>query len=755
MRKIKILHLITDFESGGAQIQLLNTLKRIDGECFECHVAFILGKGSLSPQLKGTGVEVFDLTNRGKFTFTSVYRLYSILRKLKIDILHTHLVHASLLGRAVAPFAGVRHVLSTRHFGYDTKENNWIYYLERKTCHLDSAIVAVSAAVRRHVLEGNPRASNNVLVIENGVEIKELALGPNQSRIRNKFRIVSVGRLHRIKRFDVLVKAVQMLRDKLGDFEVLIVGEGENRKNLEALISDLGVEEKVELVGDKPNIEVLALLRRSDLYVQCSDWEGFGLAVAEAMAQSLPVIAASVGGLKDLINTGVDGLLIPPSDPAALADSIERIANDSAYSAKLGGNARKTAKSRFNLGNSIALLEQLYRNMCSQKYVEGRAGHEKIRVMQIITRLNVGGAARHVIVLASRLNPESFDSILISGKEQSSEGDMMHLASNATTINIPELQRNISPLRDLKSLWAIYKIIRQFKPHIVHCHTSKAGVLGRVAAKLAGVPITIYTYHGHIFGGFFSEGATRCFLQIEKVLSLFTTKIISISRVIYDDLSRLRIVNGNGEIIENGFDLDEYVCSRRLSGKFRQELSLNKEHILIGAVGRFVPTKGWSVLLVAAHEFLKTSSRIRLVLVGDGELKQQLLENVHELGIEKQVIFTGFQNNLVEVYSDLDIFVLPSIREGMPTVLIEAICSGVPVVATNVDAVPELVNEETGLLVNAGDSTELSAAISMAIHRLPWQLDSRTRSRYRDRFNSMRLVKDFERLYKELVEKHI
>jgi|GEM_PF-468787 len=753
MEKIKVLHLITDLEPGGAQLLLLRTSRGIDSERFEFYVAFMLGKGTLSAEFQSCGIKVLDLTRGKKFSWISPFKLFMVLRKYKIDILHTHLVHASLLGRVVGRMAGVSAVISTRHFGYDPKVKSLIYYLERKSGFLDKRIIAVSAAVKKYFSCTNPAIENRICVIYNGLDIDSETQRDLCGELMPEFRILSAGRLHKIKRFDILIRAAAIIKEQNKDFRVLIAGDGPERHYLQTLIRELNLQDNVYLAGQKTNSEIIGLIKNSDLYVQSSDWEAFGLSILEAMSQSLAVVATNVGGIPEIIKNGYDGILVSPSDPQELAVTILRLLKNRRLRKLLGENARKRVEQNFILKQSVAKQQELYQELWGKSEHKRPVSNAKHRILQIITRLNIGGAARHVIILSSNLNDHRFDCQLVTGKERKSEGNMRHLARNMKMIDIPELQREISIIRDIKAFWKIYRHIRKYKPHIVHTHTSKAGVLGRIAAKMAGTPITIHTFHGHIFGDFFSPLKTKLFLFIERLMSRFTTRIISISELIHNDLINLRIINGNGRIIENGFDLNQFVNVGRSVGNFRQDLGLEPEDILVGTVARLVPTKGCSYLLDAAPSFLDLSPSIRLVIVGDGELKDELQRQVRSLGIERKVIFTGFREDMLEVYSAFDILVLPSLREGLPTVIIEALCCGLPVVATNVDAVPDLVTPEMGILVEPKNSEALAEAVREAVKRLPWRLDDRIRQHFSRRFGTERLVQDMKRLYDELAHR--
>jgi glycosyltransferase involved in cell wall biosynthesis len=367
---------------------------------------------------------------------------------------------------------------------------------------------------------------------------------------------------------------------------------------------------------------------------------------------------------------------------------------------------------------------------------------KKIKILRVIARLNIGGPAIHAILLSHELDKISYKTILVKGSEGQKEGDMMYLAESKgiKPVVIPELGREIGFKNDLVAFYKLYKLIKSEKPDIVHTHTAKAGFLGRIAAWLAGAPVILHTFHGHVLKGYFGRLKSWVFIQIEKILACISTRIITLS----DELKKELIDMGIGkekkfEVIPIGLELKPFLeigefvppplnplplregkgkggGKGRFFGEFKKELGLSEDVVLIGIVGRLVPIKGHKYFLEAAKEisskFQVPSSKLKFVIVGDGELRQELEAYAKELGISDNVIFTGFKQELPKIYSDLNIVVLTSLNEGTPVSIIEAMAAGKPVVATNVGGVPSLVRHSVnGLLVRSQDVKALTEAI--------------------------------------------
>jgi len=248
------------------------------------------------------------------------------------------------------------------------------------------------------------------------------------------------------------------------------------------------------------------------------------------------------------------------------------------------------------------------------------------------------------------------------------------------------------------------RAIRRMGPDIVHTHSSKAGFLGRLAARAAGVPHIVHTPHGHVFEGYFSPVATRAFTVLERLAARWTDRIITLS----DEEARDHLRRGVGRpdqfvTIPSGVELDV------VSGASPTRLLAGGP--IVGAVARLAPVKGLQYLIDAAPEILRRCPEARFLLVGDGEMRSVLQAQVHTLGLSDRIVFTGFREDIPALIAGMDVFVLPSINEGMGRVLVMAMALGKPIVATRVGGVAELLGDgEAGLLVPPRDPAALAEA---------------------------------------------
>ena len=374
--------------------------------------------------------------------------------------------------------------------------------------------------------------------------------------------------------------------------------------------------------------------------------------------------------------------------------------------------------------------------------------------MRIIARLNVGGPATHVTLLNEGLSHLGYECLLVTGTEGDREGSMKDLVTSRqlSVEIIPELGREISLHQDIVTLFKLYRLMRRWRPHIVHTHTAKAGFVGRVAARLAGVPLVLHTFHGHVFHGYFSAAKTQLFIQLEKFGARLSDRLVTISPHLRQEIASYGVCDRTHiEVIPLGFELDALKCLPA-RGTFRAQLNLGEDERLIAAVGRLVPIKNLHLFLDAAALACRQNPQIRFALIGDGELRFELEAYAQKLGISKVVTFTGWRRDLAQVYADLDAVVISSDNEGTPASLIEAMAAGCPVISTRVGGVPDIIIDgQTGRLVPPKDAEALAKAI-LNIFNSPkdtLQMAQQAQDFALSQFNSRLLITDIHHLYKD------
>ncbi len=376
-----------------------------------------------------------------------------------------------------------------------------------------------------------------------------------------------------------------------------------------------------------------------------------------------------------------------------------------------------------------------------------------LKIIRIQSRICLGGPALHTILLTAHLNREKFRTILVGGALEPGEGDISFWAesNNVTFTQIEQMGRDIFFLKDMFALIKLYRLIKREKPQIVHTHTAKAGALGRLAAWLARVPHIYHTFHGHTFSGYFNVFVTRAIIFLERLLAKVTTRIIVISASQQEEIcQRFKITEKKKtKIIPLGYDFSK--LAQPAGGFLENFAPVHRNKLKIGAIGRLVPVKDHRLLL-DAFALVKQKKNVNgtvLFIVGDGELKNELRNYSERLGLHNDVIFTGSISNIQDVYDDLDLVVLTSKNEGTPVSLIEAMYHGVPILATEVGGVKDIVPDSCGVLVKNRHPQDLAFALNRMIIDREYRNSFRNRGReyVLENFSAKRLVRDIEALY--------
>ena len=373
----------------------------------------------------------------------------------------------------------------------------------------------------------------------------------------------------------------------------------------------------------------------------------------------------------------------------------------------------------------------------------------------------MGGPALHVAYLTAGLRERGYDTTLVAGTLARGEDSMAFVADelDVDVVRIDELGREISPLRDLVATLRLARLIRRERPDILHTHTAKAGTVGRVAALLAGrkgPPIVVHTFHGHVLRGYFGPVRSLFFRLLERWLAGRTTALIAVSPQVRDDLVALHVAPpGRFVVIRLGIELDVRVAGSQ-DGRLesRRYLGIPGDRFAVGWIGRMTAVKRTDDVLIAFKRLRDGGVDACLCMVGDGPDRAHLERRAHELGIVKDTLFLGYQEDVAPFYAAFDALVLPSSNEGTPVSAIEALAAERPVVATRVGGVPDVVEEgEDGFLVEPGATDELADRLAQLARdpALRERMGEAGRARVLPRYAVERLVDDVDRLYRSLL----
>ncbi len=383
---------------------------------------------------------------------------------------------------------------------------------------------------------------------------------------------------------------------------------------------------------------------------------------------------------------------------------------------------------------------------------------------RVIARLNVGGPAQHVVLLARGLDPATYDSTLLAGAVGPGEREMTlndgpHSDPSVVVERVPGLAPLASPLADLRAVWWLYRRFRRIRPDLVHTHTAKAGAVGRLAAALAGVPVRLHTYHGHVLGGgYFSAPRTAAYRFIERQLARLSHRLIALSGAQERELAeRHRIAPSEKfRVVPLGLELEAFTRVDRAAARarVRRELGLDEADRVVAIVGRVVPIKNHRLLFQAISRMEDGPRPVRALVVGDGEagLVRELQRLAESLGLASRVRWLGWRQDLPDLYAASDALAVPSIDEGTPVAVIEALATGTPVVARAVGGIPEMLRDvPCARLVGSPDPIDFATGLQSILEAppLPEPDRARVRSAVAARHAATRLVRDIAALYEQ------
>jgi glycosyltransferase involved in cell wall biosynthesis len=386
---------------------------------------------------------------------------------------------------------------------------------------------------------------------------------------------------------------------------------------------------------------------------------------------------------------------------------------------------------------------------------------EPVRVLRVIARLNMGGPALHVAYLTAGLAERGYETTLVAGSLARGEDSMAFVADELglSVRSVPELHRDISPVRDAVAAFRLARLIRRERPTILHTHTAKAGAVGRLAALLAGgarPPIVVHTFHGHVLRGYFDPLRTLGFRLLERLLARVSTALVAVSPQVRDDLVALGVApRDRFAVVRLGIELvDRVAGDDTLRNETRRVLGIAPERFVVGWIGRMTGVKRTGDVLLAFRRLRDLGVDACLCMVGDGPDREGVERRAHDLGLMRDTLFLGYQEEVARFYAAVDVVILPSINEGTPVTAIEALAAGRPVVATRVGGVPDVVRDgETGFLVPAGATDELAERLArLAVDpELRERMGRAGRDDVLARYAVDRLVDDVDLLYQSLL----
>jgi glycosyltransferase involved in cell wall biosynthesis len=383
-----------------------------------------------------------------------------------------------------------------------------------------------------------------------------------------------------------------------------------------------------------------------------------------------------------------------------------------------------------------------------------------MRIVQLITRLIIGGAQQNVLLTCRGLLRRGHDVTLLTGPETGVEGAMFDVAQDygIRVELVKNLRRNILPLKDVCAIPELIRALRRLKPDIVHTHSSKAGILGRFTARLAGVPVVIHTIHGLPFFRGQNTLVNRAYILAERLAATQADRIVAVAQAMVSQAVAAGVARPEKfTTVCAGFDTESFFPNPRRGASVRKELGIPSEAFVVGKVARLAPNKGHQFLLEALGPLMERHRNLWCLLVGDGLLRSAIETTIKQMGIDQRVRLAGLVSpaRVPEMLWAMDMLVHASEHEGLPLVLVQGLLAGLPVVAFDLDGAREvIVPDKTGYLVKAGSVEQLAGAIEATITATgPVKpLSNQARARLAECFSWVPMVDRLEQLYSSLLQ---
>lgn len=652
---MKIIQIINALTFGGAQVILLDLVKKLQTEKHEVLV-LAFKDGPIGKKLRERGCAV-KVLGENLLDLLAFVELRKTIASFKPDLVHSHLFKATFWARM--SLVGNRRVrLITSVHGSET---SYYHSCERFTARLSHYFIFPSHFMRHlYCRQIAPVSRQRTAVIYPGVDIIE---NSDLKQPANKLVIGTLSRLHPVKGVDTLIRAAALLKQSGISFQLLIGGDGRQKTDLQNLAHHLDLHNECCFTGEVDDVK--GFLSGLDIFVAASRQEAFGIHVCEAMERGIPVVAAEVGGLPEMVENGCSGMLFPVDDHQALADRINQLIATPELRKKIAEASRQKVIAGFN------------RKIAVQKHLEvyEKSLRKVPKIHFVLSSRELGGGERLALSLMQGLSLRE-----------------MHISATCCGNPLSEalrksgIERSVARLNLGGILFAIRLLLDLLKnkPDLISTHLNKAGYFAGVLGRILRIPVVSHVH-----------GLNR------KSYYSFSNHLIAVSSAVKQHLIDQGVEDRKISVVKN--------CIGRSVAKEAKELQLP---LKICILAKLHHNKGHAWAIRALLQNRRALPDFELHIVGDGPERANLQKLCAELKAGKLVKFHGYINDTEHLLKEMHVALLPSLGEGIPLSLLEAIALGIPCIATRVGGVPEIVvNGENGLLIESENEIELTNAL--------------------------------------------
>jgi glycosyltransferase involved in cell wall biosynthesis len=697
---------------GGAERHVTTLTARLDRGVIEPRVICIGSSGELFGQLEAAGVPGTVLGRPKAQALATIRDLVTEFRRDRPDVVVLRGFSAELLGRVAALIARVpRTVVWVHNCGDVTPRGSLRRVSDRVLEPVTDAYFGVARRQVRYLTHDLGHPEHKVRIIHNGVDLAQFDAAPDPC-VRSSLGLhdgdLVVGILAALrpeKDHETFLQAAALVADEVPDARFLVVGDGERRRALTLEAEELGIGDRTVFAGARDDVQ--AVLSAMDVFVLSSyTVECFPMALLEAMAASRPAVCTAVGGVPEILVDGVTGRLVPPRAPEALAAALIELLRDPSARLELGAAARARVETEFSLDRSVEQAQRAIREVADGRE-PGPSG--PVRLAVVLDETWIGGVEVLLLNLFRAFDPAIVHPVLVCLRRAGPLADEFRAAG----FDVVALHR--SGRFDMSTLPRLTKILRdrRIQAVLVTHHHRAALLLGQVAARRAGVAAAIVAVHDMDL----TSVGKRCLPRWAVARLHLASALVLLADSQADYLHREEGVGRRPwsrtreVVIPNGIPLPPP------PGPFdrvraRSALGLPEDSFVVGIVARLSAQKAHQVLLEAFASLVRTHPEAHLVVVGEGDRRDELQELATALGIERRVHFTGRRRDVQSLLPGFDVGCLSSVHEGAPLFVIEAMAAALPVVATDCGALRDMVQDgATGRIVPVNDSAALASAL--------------------------------------------
>ncbi len=715
---MNILHLVQSFDISGRSKVIYDLSYSLEKDGFRFLVASLTS--NVRYAFCQNGLRCVNLDKKEGFDISVIWKLIRIIKDEKISLIHTHGKGALLYGVFAKKLSRVKGLVHTVHRadGDLLSENRLVKQL---IASFVDKVIAVSDSARLKFTETHNFPLSKTITIYNGIDISKYErnqpIDSGLCELRSKARLIigTVANLSYDKDLETLLLAFSEVVKIYPDSLLIVAGDGPKANELKRFAEKLGVSEKVKFLGFRNDVP--GILQILDIFVLSTRTEGLGIALLEAMAAKVPVVASAVEGVKEVVEDGVSGKLFTYGNPQELKDSIISLLKDKKLCDTFMENGYRRVKNNFSLEKMSGGYERIYSQLIRKK------------IMHIVLNFDIGGLENLVFEMA-RMQSKRNEVIVCSLEPEVS-------SRKIEVDGFKVVYLNRKPGRDFRLLFELHNLLRHERPDIVHTHNIVPLVYGALARFFIKIPVLINTRHGQEDmrkPGFFWNAYDF---------------IITISHSAKDRLlANNKIEPKKIRVIHNGIDISRFNGFKEAGSPVPVE---KNGRLVVGTVTRLDHYKDIPNLISGFEKVFNYFGDAELWIIGDGPMKKELEEFVFSKGLGEKVIFWGWQKDIASIDKEMDVFVLPSVTEGISIALLEAMACGRPIVATRVGGNPEIVIDgETGFLVSPKEPDKMAEAIIKVLsdREMAKKMGEAGRRRVEEEFSLERMVREYEKLYK-------